>query len=74
MLTPIPNTIQVITCQEIDGETYITVDCFDFDHYKRLPAAVSHISGTLRKTGWNSDKHYAAYKTAEPGSLMNFYA
>ncbi len=54
----------VITAHHvIDGEVVIETTCRDYDHYKSLPDVVSFEGTVCGKTGWNSDREYACYKS-----------
>lgn len=46
----------------IGEELYCEVQCDDYDHWRRLPAAVSFQDQLLGKSGWNSDRQRAYYK------------
>ena len=61
--TAIKNAIVVLTTQKIGGQTVIETGCEDFDAYKALPAVVQYDGEVLGKTGWNSDRQIACYKT-----------
>jgi hypothetical protein len=47
----------------VENVLCIVVDCTDFDHYKSLPAVVSHDGRLCGKTGWNSDTGRAYYQS-----------
>jgi hypothetical protein len=53
----------VLAYEKIEGDKVITVNCRDYDHYSRLPECVSVEGELFGKTGWNSDKCNAYYKT-----------
>lgn len=62
----IPGAINVVSYHFIEGTHVIESDCEDFDHYKRLPAAVEYMGKTLTKTGWNSDRRIVCYQSGRP--------
>jgi len=64
-LTPINNIIPVISSCIVEGETIVEVNCNDFSEFKKLPEAVNFSGEMLVKTGWNSDKFRAYYKSAK---------
>ncbi len=66
--------IRVIEEHFIEGEFVIEVDCEDYQIYKSLPSAVKHYSGRLIKTGWNSDRFRAYFKTEMVGQVVDLYA
>lgn len=47
----------------IEGEVIIETACDDHDHYKRLPDVINYVGTHCRKTGWNSDRKRACYKS-----------
>jgi len=49
------------TC--IDGVTVIETPCPDADAFAALPTAVSWGGRTLGRTGWNSDRGRAYYRS-----------
>jgi hypothetical protein len=48
---------------DYDGITCCVVNCSDFDHFQRLPQAVSYNGILCGKSGWNSDKNHAYYQS-----------
>lgn len=46
-----------------DGVTALLVSCNDHDQFMELPAAVEFNGVYYGKTGWNSDKNKAYYRT-----------
>lgn len=59
------NLLTVRSDMMLGTERVITVDCADYDAYKRLPRAVSIGNDIFGLTGWNSDLEIACYKTGE---------
>jgi hypothetical protein len=55
--------ITALVVAVIEGNTCATVNCSDFDAYKRLPEVVSYHGVKLGKTGWNSDTNHAHYQS-----------
>ena len=49
--------------QVIGRDSIATVDCLDYDAYRKLPEVIHYMGKTMGKTGWNSDSGYACYKT-----------
>lgn len=62
-VTPRADLIRVISYFVTDGQEIISVDCEDFTEYKSLPHVVEFEGQILGKTGWNSDKNQAYYKS-----------
>lgn len=54
--------LQVLQGGFVEDNFCIMVQCDDYDHFKRLPAAVSFNGKLLGKTGWNSDTHRCHYQ------------
>lgn len=54
-----------VLAEHVIGKDYIleTV-CEDYDGYKELPNVVRYFGRVYTKTGWNSDRGLACYKTA----------
>ena len=48
---------------EVDGDTYVVVACHDYDHLKTLPQVVSYNGIRCGRTGWNSDRNVAYYRS-----------
>ena len=48
------------TCE---NDSIVEVDCCDYDDYRLLPAAIEVEGKILGKTGWNSDRQYACFKS-----------
>lgn len=58
----LPGFLKINTFEIIEGEFIAETDCADFDQYKSLPMVIEVQGKILGKTGWNSDRGYAAYK------------
>jgi hypothetical protein len=54
--------IPVLSEHVLEGQLVIETECNDFDHYKRLPGALTFKGITLVKTGWSSDTGKACFK------------
>ena len=57
---------RIIESQTLDAETglkCITTPCADWLELRILPSAVVFEGRLYGKTGWNSDKHVAHYRT-----------
>lgn len=57
------NAIPVTSSHIIEGQVVIETTCRDYDHYRSLPDAVTYNGVVCGKTGWNSDRGYACYKS-----------
>jgi len=57
------NNLKVLSCHTIDMETFVEVNCRDYDHYASLPDVVELNGQLLARTGWNSDRNVAYYKS-----------
>jgi hypothetical protein len=57
------NYIKVLSHQSVEGETFVEVNCRDYDHYASLPDVVEVNGQLLARTGWNSDRDVAYYKS-----------
>jgi hypothetical protein len=62
--------VQGVTIQSLetlpDGVKVIHTSVGDYQDYKRLPKAVSHNGCLYGKSGWNSDRMCAYYRTDVP--------
>jgi len=47
----------------IEGETVLVTDCRDYDHFRTLPTVVEYNGRECGRTGWNSDRGEAYYKS-----------
>ena len=63
--TAILNSLVVLNQDVLPGEAILTVSCADFSVYKTLPAAVTYGGIAYGRTGWNSDRGHAYYKTGQ---------
>lgn len=61
--TIVPGAIVITSSARIEGELVLETTCRDYDHYKSLPDVVSYSGEMCGKTGWNSDRQYACYKS-----------
>lgn len=52
--------------RQLTADRYFLTSCIDFDHYQALPDVAEFMGETYVKTGWNSDKYIAHYKTNVP--------
>jgi hypothetical protein len=46
-----------------DNQSIVAVPCRDYDDYCTLPSAVEYGDRLHTRTGWNSDRQEAYYKT-----------
>lgn len=58
--------INVTTAATVEGDSIITVSCPDYEAYSKLPAVVEFEEKLHGRTGWNSDRGVAYYKTSAP--------
>lgn len=56
----------------LDSRLVCETLCRDYDHYAKLPAAVEYRGLVLAKTGWNSDRNVAYYKSVDPRTLGTY--
>lgn len=66
LATAIENTIPVLGNWLLGNEYGFETDCADYDHFAALPNAAELDGRTYVKTGWNSDRGRAYYKTGRP--------
>jgi hypothetical protein len=60
----ITNVVQVVTHETLpDGVQVVTTQCDDFAHLRTLPPALSFRGAIYGRTGWNSDRCVAYYRT-----------
>lgn len=59
----VARAIVLLSVQRIEGELVLETTCRDYDHYTSLPEVVAYDGIVCGKTGWNSDKSYACYKS-----------
>jgi hypothetical protein len=59
----VPQMIRVHILQKIERDTVAEVSCRDYDEFVALPDAIEVEGKILGKTGWNSDRNYACYKS-----------
>lgn len=62
----IKGTVPVLNQFFFDNEHSFETSCLDYDDYERLPNAVELDGRMYVKTGWNSDRGRAYYKTGRP--------
>ena len=61
---PIQNALTVKSHETLpNGVEVLTLDCTDFAAFKSLPAAVEYNGSQYGRTGWNSDRYVAYYRT-----------
>jgi len=63
---------RIIESQTLDAETglrCIIAPCADYQELKRLPSAVIFEGRLYGRTGWNSDRHVAYYRTDAPVAM-----
>ena len=52
-----------------DGVQVVTTDCDDYAHLRELPFALSFRGELYGRTGWNSDRNIAYYRTDAASGL-----
>ena len=52
-----------MACVLPDGVGYLELPCVDYDDLKTLPHAVLYMGQTYVRTGWDSDRCVACFKT-----------
>jgi hypothetical protein len=62
----VPDAIVILTYHILPGEIILETSCPDYETFKRLPQAVSFDGQVCGKTGWNSDRGIACYKSGCP--------
>jgi hypothetical protein len=64
--TIVRNTINVQSIEVLpDGDTCATLACDDYEMYRTLPPLLALANGVrVARTGWNSDKLVAYYKSS----------
>jgi len=55
--------VKVLNWYHIDGAVVVITDCADYDAYRALPDAIEVEGHLLGKTGWNSDRGTACFKS-----------
>lgn len=71
----LPGFLKINALHVIEGEFVAETDCEDYQAYKSLPAAIEVDGRIMGKTGWNSDRGYAYYKTGvKLGKLIDLKA
>lgn len=67
--TPIPHAVEIAQAYDYEGVGFLYVDIAPDDPYgafKRLPAGVTFQGRTYGKSGFDSDKNMAYYRTDHP--------
>lgn len=60
----IGNAISIYTaCTLPDGVGYLEIPCVDYEDLQELPDAVLYRGQTYTRTGWDSDRCVACFKT-----------
>ena len=63
--TPIQGSIEIVNWQVLpDGDMLIEIARMDYDHLKTLPAGILHEDVEYGRTGWDSDRCRAFYKSS----------
>lgn len=60
----VPDMINVAVASTCEGTLCLVVDCRDFDHFTKLPAALLFEGRVCGKSGWNSDRGAAYYQSS----------
>ncbi len=63
------NAIVILHAYALDKELWLETTCHDYDHLKELPEVVSYEGIICGRTGWNSDKNLAYYKSTAKVAL-----
>jgi len=58
--------LNISTAATVEGDSIITTSCPDYEAYSKLPAVVEFENKLYGRTGWNSDRGFACYKTSAP--------
>ena len=61
--------ISISHCYTYQGTTFVELPCNDFREFKKLPNAIEIHGRILAKTGWNSDRFKAYYRSDAVSSL-----
>jgi len=62
--TPISDALPVLVAETLpNGVRVVTVPCADWDAVSRLPPAVAFEGREYGRTGWDSDRRVAFYRT-----------
>lgn len=56
-------SLAVLSHYEFEGETYVELTCRDYEHLCVLPEVIDCQGQELARTGWNSDRQVAYYKS-----------
>ena len=65
----VTDAVRIIESQTLDAETglkCIITPCADHQELRLLPSAVVFEGRLYGRTGWNSDRHVAYYRTDAP--------
>jgi hypothetical protein len=63
------NAIVIDHAYALDNELWLETTCRDYDHLKELPEVVSYEGIICGRTGWNSDRQLAYYKSTAKVAL-----
>ena len=62
--TPIQNALTVRNAETLpDGAKVVTIDVADYMNFINTPHAIEYDGQVYGRTGWNSDKFVAYYRT-----------
>ena len=62
----LPQALLLTATYFSEGELVLETTCWDYDHFRTLPEVVEYRGNVCGKTGWNSDRGYACYKSGVP--------
>ena len=62
--TPLPNALSIRTAEWLpDGVGVVTIDCANYIGFIRTPHAIEYDGTVYGRSGWNSDRCCAYYRT-----------
>jgi hypothetical protein len=70
--TAIKNAINITNIQPCDGNVFLEVSITGYDEYETLPRVVLFQNATYKRTGWNSDRMVAYYKSDVMGLTIAY--
>lgn len=70
--TAIKNAINIMNIQQCDGNVFLEVNITGYDEYETLPRVVLFQNATYKRTGWNSDRLIAYYKSDVMGLTIAY--
>lgn len=58
-----PSIIGIESFNAVNNVIFITVYCYDIEHFRILPSTVKYRNKQLGKTGWNINSHRCFYQS-----------